>query len=456
LGYAQILGRSQTLSAQERQGINVISQCGAHLLTLINDVLDLSKVEARKLDLVPVALHLPALLQSVVEMCSIKAQQKGIDFLYQPSPQLPEGMEVDEKRLRQVLINLLGNAIKFTEQGAVTLRVEVVSRTDEQVELLFQIIDTGVGIAEADLTKLFEAFEQVGDQRKQSEGTGLGLAISQRIVQLMGSQIQVTSTLNQGSEFCFTVGLPLVSDWSQQTANQQLGGIVGYEGDRRQILVIDDRWENRSVVKNLLEPLGFAICEAENGQTGLEKLRSQQPDLVITDLAMPVMDGFEFLKQVRNSDDLQASRIIVSSASVGQQDQQMALDAGGDDFLSKPIDARLLFQAVETHLDLDWRYAVQDLQTSSDDRPTELVLPPHSVLSQLLETARTTNMKALRTQIEDLVSANPAYGPFAQPILRFSQQFMAEEIEALLTEHLTQSDPTQQTDSSQDRNLTHA
>ncbi|MEO1431378.1 MAG: ATP-binding protein [Cyanobacteria bacterium J06632_19] len=230
LGYAQILTRSETLTEQERNGINIINQCGFHLLTLINDILDLSKIEARKLELIPTGVHLPALLQSVVEMCKIKAEQKGIEFIYQPSSRLPEGVEADEKRLRQVLINLLGNAIKFTDSGSVTLRIDVLKQSDTHASILCQVIDTGVGIAEENLTKLFEAFEQVGDHKKQSEGTGLGLAISQRIVKLMGGAIEVKSQLGKGSEFFFNVDLPLVEDWVQkQNSSQGSEHIIGYE-----------------------------------------------------------------------------------------------------------------------------------------------------------------------------------------------------------------------------------
>ena len=174
LGYTQILGRSQVLPGKERDGINIIHQCGTHLLTLINDVLDLAKIEARKLELINASLRLPTLLESVVEMCKIKAEQKELEFVYHPSSRLPEGVEADEKRLRQVFINLLGNAIKFTDSGSVSFQVDVLNRSDTQVTLLFQVIDTGVGIAPENRTKLFEAFEQIGDQQKQSEGTGLG------------------------------------------------------------------------------------------------------------------------------------------------------------------------------------------------------------------------------------------------------------------------------------------
>ena len=437
LGYAQVLTRAKTLPQKEQQGINVIYQCGSHLLTLINDVLDLSKIEARKLELAPAALHLPSLLQSVVEMCDIKAQQKGIDFIYQPSSQLPEGVETDEKRLRQVLINLLGNAIKFTDQGSVTLRVEVLGQTNEQVRLLFQVIDTGTGIAEADLAKLFEAFEQVGDRKKQAEGTGLGLAISQRIVKLMGSQIQVTSELDKGSQFYFTAELPVVNDWARQTANREFDRIVGYEGQHRTILVIDDRWENRAVLKNLLEPLNFGLIEAEHGQEGLEKLRSAQPDLSITDLAMPVMDGFEFLKRVRSDEDLKHHQVIISSASVAQADQQVALDCGGNYFLAKPVDAQALFQALSDCLDLEWRYEAMEEPTENVENVSlEVVIPPRPILENLLGLARSANIYSLREQLEWINNKDAQYIPFTKPLTDLAKQFQSEEIEARLQQYL--------------------
>ncbi len=327
LGYAQILQRSKTLADKERHGINVIHQCGSHLLTLINDVLDLAKIEARKLEFIPKAIHLPSFLQGVVEICRIRAEQKGIEFYYEPDADLPMGIMADEKRLRQVLLNLLGNAIKFTDQGRVSLRVEQLAiapnrfpeqsldqSPEQSTSLRFRVIDTGVGIAPKDVTKLFHAFEQVGEQGRKTEGTGLGLAISQQIVQLMGSQIRVNSQLLIGSEFFFEVALPLAQNWQQQQT-AAVGNIIGYVGRQCSILVVDDRWENRSVLLNLLEPLGFRVIEAEHGQAGLERIQQYCPDLVITDLSMPVMDGFEMLKQIRNHEAWRSLKVIVSSAS---------------------------------------------------------------------------------------------------------------------------------------------
>jgi signal transduction histidine kinase/DNA-binding NarL/FixJ family response regulator len=444
LGYAQIISRSKALADKERHGVNIIHQCGSHLLNLINDVLDLAKIEARKFDLTPQTLHLPSLLQGVVEICQIRADQKDLAFHYEPNANLPLGVAVDEKRLRQVLINLLGNAIKFTDRGSVTLRIEQLSATLQTSRLRFLVIDTGVGIAPEHLNELFQAFEQVRDKTRYTEGTGLGLAISQQIVQLMGGQIHVKSQPGVGSEFCFEVELPLAIDWSQQQtaiANH----ILGYEGARRQILVVDDRWENRAVLLNLLEPIGFEVIEAENGQEGLEKLRLTQPDLVITDLLMPVMNGLEFLKSIRSSEDLKQTQVIVSSASVTQADRQMAIDQGGDAFLAKPVDAHVLFELLSAHLPLEWLYHSKVDESAPAKLPhTEVVLPPPETLETLLAVAKQANLKALREHLEQLVKGDNRYVSFAEPILHLARQFQTEEIEELLQSYWTEERLTEE------------
>ena len=440
LGYAQILGRSKVIPEKERHGVNIIHQCGSHLLTLINDVLDLSKIEARKLELTPKAIHLPSFLQGVVEICRVRSDQKGIDFIYQPDPNLPTGIETDEKRLRQVLLNLLGNAIKFTNQGSITLKVEAIesNATMPLPRLKFQVIDTGVGIASDQVNKLFQAFEQVGDRKRQSEGTGLGLAISQRIVQLMGGEIQVESQLGVGSTFYFEVALPIATDWAQKSSVKDGRTIIGYEGASRHILIVDDRWENRSVLVNLLEPIGFTFTEAENGQAGLEKAREKLPDLIVTDLAMPIMDGFELLKQLRNSQELKRLKVLVSSASVAQIDQQMSIEAGGDDFLTKPVDAEELLMLVAKHLQLTWKYDATDLSTSDNKvSATELIPPSAADLQILLELAQDGLLRELAETAAEIGQKDERYQPFIQEVILLAKQFQTENIEQLIQEHLT-------------------
>ncbi len=442
LGYAQILNRSKQLPEKEHHGVQIIHQCGSHLLTLINDILDLSKIEARKLELAPKAIHFPSFLQGVVEICRVRSDQKGIDFIYHPESNLPQGIEADEKRLRQVLLNLLGNAIKFTDSGSVTLKIEVSEPSlDIPIpRIKFQIKDTGVGISSNEIDKIFQAFEQVGEQKRQSEGTGLGLAISQRIVQLMGGKIQVESEIGVGSNFYFEVALPIALDWVQQNSVNKGRTIIGYEGAPRHILVVDDRWENRSVLANLLEPMGFIITEAANGQEGLNQARKRRPDLMIADLAMPVMDGFEMLKQLRNDADLKDLLVVVSSASVAEIDRQMSEAAGGNDFLAKPVDAFELFTLLAVHLQLTWEYdeTEADRPLSNNQLSTaELIVPPVKDLQLLLELAEGGLLKKLVETTEKIGADDAQYLPFIQQIQQLAKQFKTEKIELLIQEYIT-------------------
>ncbi len=383
LGYSQIMRRSEPLTEKGCRGVEIIYQCGSHLLTLINDVLDLSKIEARKMELHAQNFHFPSFLQGVTEICRIRAEQKGIYFEFQADESLPVGVCADEKRLRQVLINLLGNAIKFTENGGVTFKVESV---DEKIR--FQIQDTGVGMTPEQIEKIFLPFEQVGDTKKQGEGTGLGLAITHKIILMMGSEIIVRSIPGQGSTFSFEVELPTVDNWADASRVSQQGTIAGYQGKRQKILIIDDRWENRSVLLNLLEPIGFEILEASNGREGIDQTLKINPDLIITDLAMPVMDGFKFLQKLRSHPKLQDKIVLVSSASVFDIDRHKSIDAGGNDFLPKPIQAETLFEQLQKHLHLDWIYTENDNKSQQPIASVVAIeLPEIGIITQLAELA---------------------------------------------------------------------
>ena len=458
LGYAQILNRSQSLGEKERKGINIIYQCGSHLLTLINDILDISKIEARKLELNPHTVHLPSLLQGVSEIVGIRADQKGIEFVYHFDADLPEGIEVDDKRLRQVLINLLGNAVKFTDLGQVIFRVERLDSASlnnlshlaesTTARLKFQVSDTGIGMSPEVLDKIFQPFEQVSDHKRNAEGTGLGLAISQTITQLLGSQIQLESQLGVGSTFFFEAEFPVAPEWQRTTITTGGNSLVGYEGERHTILIVDDKWENRSVIVNLLEPLGFIVVEAEDGQDGRTKALQRKPNLIITDIAMPVMDGYEFLQQIRESEIFKTLPIIVSSASVSNLDQQQSLDAGGDDFLEKPVQANDLFQMLQRHLKLTWieqpQVAVREPVKASPPKRTStmpsspLFVPPQKDLTELLQLAQQGRLKKLTELAKALEQQNPQYAPLMQQLLELSKGFQVAKLETLIQQLLNQ------------------
>ncbi len=428
LGYAQILQRNEPLTAKGSNGIDIIYQCGSHLLTLINDVLDLSKIEARKLELHPTPFHFPSFLQSVVEINRIRAQQKGIDFEFHVDEGLPIGVSGDEKRLRQVLINLLGNGIKFTDDGRVTFKVESVDQ-----KIRFQIEDTGVGMTPEQIEKIFLPFEQVGSTKKQAEGTGLGLAITHKIVLMMGSQIEVRSTLGQGSIFCFEVELPKADHWAIASRLSQHGEIVGYQGQKHKILVIDDRWENRSVLLNLLEPIGFEIVEASNGREGIEQTLKMNPDLIITDLAMPVMDGFEFLQQLRSHPQLQNKIVLVSSASVFDIDRHKSLDAGGNDFLPKPVQAETLLEKLQKYLQLDWTYT-----TNAPEKPeaaaTTAIQPPDIAIAQLAELAENGDLDGVLELAQQ--NRDPHVAGFFQEIILLAEACEIKQLRAFIQQYI--------------------
>ncbi|MGG6269616.1 ATP-binding protein [Leptolyngbya sp. AN03gr2] len=427
LGYAQILART-ALTEQQQHGVSIIYQCGSHLLTLINDVLDLSKIEARKMELHLTGFHLPSFLQAVVEICRIKAEQKGIDFIYEPPANLPTGIIADEKRLRQVLINLLGNAVKFTDRGHVTFQVSV-HTIAETHQLHFAIQDTGVGMSADQLETIFLPFEQVGETKRQTEGTGLGLAISQKIVEMMGSQIRVTSELGQGSTFEFEMACPSATDWIETSAMTGTGKILKYAGEPKQVLIVDDRWENRAVIVNLLESVGFKVIEAQNGQEGLEKARFYQPDLIIADLAMPVMDGWTMVSEMRQSEELKTAIVVISSASVYEIDRQKSIDAGGDDFLSKPVQAEELYQMLAKYLQLEWIYAEPELAAATT---AELVIPTASELSQLLKYSQQGYIAGIKAELATLAQINPAYEPFVNQFTPLLKEFNLKQIRKLL------------------------
>jgi signal transduction histidine kinase/DNA-binding NarL/FixJ family response regulator len=458
LGYAQILENSKSMTEKELKGISIISQCGSHLLTLINDILDLSKIESRKIELYPTTFHFPSFLQSVAEICRIKAQQKGINFIYQPDAELPVGIEADEKRLRQVLINLLGNAIKFTDKGSVTFKVEILGN-DEAKQLPIQNIrflvqDTGVGMDSEELEKIFLPFEQVGNIKKQSEGTGLGLTISQKIVSLMGGAITVQSQVAKGSVFSFVVEIPKAKEWAAVAKLSQKGRIIGFTGEKRKILVVDDSWENRSVIVNLLEPVGFELAEADNGKDGLTKTTEFQPHLIITDISMPEIDGLEMIQLLRDLPDLDNLKLIVSSASVFDTDKQKSLDVGANDFIPKPVEASDLFEKLQTHLQLEWIYAQKEadiLPTNSKNahqekglsnliNKTDIVPPPFIELAQLYDLALKGRIKAIIKQSEQIKLMDETFAPFTQKIDELANNFEIEQIQVFLEKYLKEAE----------------
>ncbi|GAX37799.1 integral membrane sensor hybrid histidine kinase [Nodularia sp. NIES-3585] len=448
LGYTQILYRSKTLSEKDQKSISIISQCASHLLTLINDILDISKIEARKMELHSIDFHFPAFLQGVVEICRIKAEQKDIEFIYQPDAELPEAVYADDKRLRQVLINVLGNAIKFTDQGKVVFSVKLQNMISSQLQesstyqIRFLIEDSGIGIAHDQIEKVFLPFEQVGDFKKQSEGTGLGLAISQKIINMMDSTLEVQSQIGKGSRFWFDLKLAKSHDWKKTSFVSQQGNIIGFTGKTRKVLVVDDHWENRSFIVNFLQPLGFEMQEAEDGEQGLEKAMNFQPDLLITDISMPVMDGYEMVKNLRQLSLFKNIPIFVSSASVFESDKHQSLEIGANEFLPKPVQVDTLLQALHFHLQLEWIYeeVVEKVknsnQTKSETTTAEIVPPSKEDLILIYELSRKGLLNDLLQELARIENLNNAFSPFTQKLTQFAKSFQIKQIKLFLEKYL--------------------
>lgn len=451
LGYTQILQASNELPDKARKGIGIIHQCGSHLLTLINDILDFSKIEARRMQLYPVDFHFPSFLQSVAEMCSVRAEQKKVAFIYQPDTRLPNGVRADEKRLRQVLINLLGNAVKFTDRGGITFKVSILEQqtsVDVQeshqatIKMRFQVEDTGIGITSKQLDKIFMPFEQEERSQRQTEGTGLGLAISQKLLELMGSKIYVVSKPGEGSIFWFDLDVPESFEWQEAIRSTRQGTIVGVSGNKRKILVVDDRWENRSVIVNLLQPIGFEVHEAVNGQEGLEKAMELQPDVVIVDLVMPVMHGYDMIQKLDNMPTLKDSVIIASSASVFEADQCKSYMAGADEFLPKPISAESLLEMLRSHLNLEWICKEKLDQPDDINDKTNLssnveTVPSTECLSKLYDLATKGDLDSTVEEVKNIEKSGPEFSVFVQRVCQLAESFQVKELQEFLKHHIS-------------------
>ncbi|MEM8781048.1 MAG: ATP-binding protein, partial [Cyanobacteria bacterium P01_G01_bin.49] len=439
LGYTQILERDETCTTQQQHDIQVIHQCGTHLLTLINDILDISKMEVNKLKLSAHDFHLITFLETVAEICKVRTKQKGILFDFQVSGDLPTFVNADEKRLRQVLLNLLGNAIKFTNRGKITLKIESLFQSDEEQLTMtrFQIEDTGIGIREDMLEKIFLPFEQAGSANNKVEGTGLGLAISQQIIKLMNSQIHVHSTLGKGSIFWFELPLKKSQEFVDKNQVQTTPTIKGYKGKKRKILIVDDRESNRLFLVRLLQGIGFETIEAQQGKEGIEKAIEFEPDCIITDISMPEMNGLEMTQELRKLSQFKNILIIASSASVSSKDKEISLQQGCNAFLSKPIQLAELFKQIQQFLNVQWIYQskthseTSHIPSNTILSSSEITLPQELNLLELQNAVQTGDVEKIEQEAKILKENYPQHSQLADWLIQTTQNFEIEKIQRL-------------------------
>ncbi len=380
LGFSQLMARDPLLNLEQQQQLNIINRNGEHLLTLINDILEMSKIEAGRTTLNPAPFDLHHMLRSVEEMFQLKAASKDLELRVDRATNIPQFICTDESKLRQVLINLLSNGIKFTKVGQITLRVLLQSQaepvghlvedaeansataTADLMPLLFEVQDTGLGIDAADFELLFSPFVQTESGRKSQEGTGLGLPISRQFVRIMGGDLTVESNLGRGSTFRFSIQAQSVTEVSLESIrpNRRIVGLAPGQPQYR-ILVVEDNWANRQLLIDLLEIIGFSVREARNGQEAIDLWREWHPHLIWMDIRMPIMDGYEATQTIRAEiktlDTPGPNPVIVAlTASAFEEDRVTILAAGCDDFVHKPVNSQTLLEKIAHYLDVKYIY----------------------------------------------------------------------------------------------------
>jgi PAS domain S-box-containing protein len=464
LGFTQVLHRDPTLTADQRENLETIRRSGDHLLGLINDVLDLSKIEAGHFALEAVGFDLLALLHTLRTMLAERASAKGLALVLNIAPTVPQFIVGDAPKLRQVLINLVGNAIKFTETGGVTVTVTVLepqvtvpeyrehqgsggAAKTPIIRLQFRVADTGVGIAPVDFDTIFDAFAQARAGKAAMQGTGLGLTISARLVELMGGQLYLASDLGQGSTFAFTLAVQPVSSAHPPAAEQSqvVLGIAPSHRHRR-ILVVDDQADNRQLLVTLLQQVGLDVREASNGEEAVRLWQAWHPDLTWMDIRMPGVDGYEATRQIRAMETENPSIIIALTAQASQSDRTLALAAGCNDYLSKPFQAATLFRKMAEFLGLEYIYAQPESlfpvattgqPPTKHDNPCALALPtlnatdmPPDWLRALEEAAICGDDQAILALTAQLPLHLTAW---ATCLNNLAQQFQFEQILQMLT-----------------------
>jgi signal transduction histidine kinase/DNA-binding NarL/FixJ family response regulator len=429
LGYAQILARDTALDERVKNAVSIIEKSGTHLLNLINDILDVSRIEAEKLHLAREPFFLGSFLDDIADIVSLQARQKGLELIVDFSGVRTPVVFGDEKRLRQVLLNLLNNAVKFTDRG----HVRFVARTEGET-LHVDVEDTGIGIPEEESESIFSPFKQLTKHIQSEEGTGLGLAIVKRLVAMMGGTVAVTSTPGEGSLFSVSVVLPPAD--SVPPAAHSVSTVTGYQGPVRTVLIVDDKEQNRSVLRSMLEPLGFAVLEATDGAEGLSVMRSDRPDIVLMDLVMPRLDGYETIRAIRDDADLSEAIVVAVSASVGNPIRDECLRLGFNDFIPKPFRDTDMLGVIRHLLALEWIHRRPDL--SESQAQVQVDIPRLDELEALMEQADSGNIRGVVAAAGTLAAGNAAYRAFALKVTGMAQEFEINKLVGYLNQIQTE------------------
>ena len=422
LGYAHILHNDPDIPENRKRAVETLKRSSEHLCALVEDILDIARIEARKFDLVRQPIHFKPFIEHLQHIYQIEAEDKGLSFHCELISQFPKWVRGDEKRVGQILMNLLGNAVKFTSLGGIVFRIGYSGGV-----ATFQVIDSGSGIEEEQLANIFQPFTRLNNPSGNAvAGSGLGLTISKIMTEIMGGELSVKSQPGQGSTFTVRLLLPSLDAETEIDPDSQ---IVGYRGARKKILIVDDQIEHRELLLALLEPLGFYLYEANSGEECLLKIADNPPDLILLDISMTGINGIETAIELRQQACLMP--ILVLSANAYSNDRLAALNAGCNDFLSKPINVPDLMDKIKLHLNLDWLH--QAIQLPARPPGTQAIQPPPaSQLDSCISLVRIGDMQGLKLELEQLIRSQPQYAAFYVKLKTLANEFRIGEIRHLL------------------------
>ncbi len=430
LGYAQILDADESIPVHRRQAIRVIRRSGDHLLSLIESTLDITRIEGGRMKLEVKPLHFTDFIQQIVRMFEVQAHNKGLNFSYQPEEDLPLAVRADKRRLGQILINVLGNAVKYTEQGQVSFRVKYAREM-----AVFEIEDSGPGISEEEVEHIFEPFARGSTK---TGGTGLGLTISKMLTDLMGGELSAKSTIGVGSLFQVRLFLPEVRAFTPTSEVSRVRNRIGYIGERRRILIVDNEKIDRELLVSILEPLGLQLREAESGADCLEILKSFDPDLILMDLAMPEIDGWETIRHIR-SRKLSKAKISIVSANAFDKGLENDVGIAPEDFILKPVQVDEFLDWLGQRLDIEWldHEPPAILPAPSSRESAGLNYPPGEMLVELDELVSLGYIRGILKKIEEIEMKVPHCAEFARVVRGFIAQFQLEPLSLLVKEGLS-------------------
>jgi PAS domain S-box-containing protein len=436
LGYAQLLHRDPALPPEAKEKLNIISRSGQHLLALIDDVLEMSRLEAGRVTVQPVCFNLPGMLNDLTSMFRLRMEAKGLEFKFMGDRELPTLIVADEGKFRQVLVNLLGNAIKFTPAGSVELAVAVRCLDGPQWWLSAQITDTGIGIAPADLAKLFHQFELATGEHKLNAGTGLGLAISREYARLMGGDITATSQPGRGS--CFLFQMPVQEGGPHEAVGAPPARrVIGLQPGQPPVLVLlaDDNAPNRNWLKQLLQLIGCQVREAANGVEAIRVWKEWQPHLILMDLQMPVLDGYEATRQIKASPAGDATVIMALTATVLEESQRAILAAGAADLLGKPMAESELFDKMHRHLGVQFLYETTPetgapaAAAAPEFQPEWVAKLPRALRTAMIHAVANGDLEGFEAQLKQVAVRAPALANYLRPL---AEQYDYDQLLRLL------------------------